>query len=113
MKVLFAIPAAFALAIVSGPATADVIAMPDAPATDSAPLMSVPTRGMTMADVTRKYGQPNAKSSTGGGSPQQPVINRWTYSDFTVVFERSRVINTVVPGRPPQVFNRDELVVKH
>jgi len=57
----------------------------------------VPTRGMSMAQVEQAYGAPVDKLPTAGGdTARHPPINRWRYNGFTVYFERSRVIHSVV-----------------
>lgn len=57
----------------------------------------LPRRGMTMAQVERNYGAPVDKlPSAGGDTPRHPTINRWHYNGYTVYFERSRVIHSVV-----------------
>lgn len=59
--------------------------------------MDLPSRGMSMAQVEKKYGAPQRKlSPRGGGSAKQPVINRWDYSNFIVYFEQSHVIHAVL-----------------
>lgn len=59
--------------------------------------MNLPTKGMTMAEVERRFGAPSSKlDARGGGKPKQPVINRWMYPGYIVYFERSRVIHTVL-----------------
>lgn len=59
--------------------------------------MNLPKKGMSMADVERRFGQPTSKlDSRGGGSAKQPVINRWMYPGYIVYFERSHVIHTVL-----------------
>ena len=55
-----------------------------------------PRRGVTMADVEKRFGQPVTRHPTvGGAAPAQPPITRWDYKDFTVVFERDRVVDSV------------------
>ena len=62
--------------------------------------MSLPSRGMTMAQVERRFGAPQSKLATrGGDAPQHPPINRWQYPDYIVYFERNRVIHAVI--NPP------------
>lgn len=57
----------------------------------------VPTRGMSMAQVERRFGAPADKlPAAGGDAPRHPTINRWRYAGYTVYFERNRVIHTVV-----------------
>ncbi len=59
--------------------------------------MNLPTRGMSMAQVERQFGQPARKlSPRGGGRPRQPVINRWEYTNFIVYFEHEHVIHSVL-----------------
>lgn len=59
--------------------------------------MNVPQRGMSMATVERRFGKPRQILPTvGGDAPRHPPINRWRYDDYTVVFERNRVIHTVI-----------------
>jgi hypothetical protein len=58
-----------------------------------------PKRGLTMDEVEKQFGAPTARHPTvGGSSPQQPPITRWDYSGFAVIFERDRVIDSVVIG---------------
>lgn len=58
--------------------------------------MNLPARGMTMAQVERKYGAPAARMEPRGGQKRQwPTINRWTYPNFVVYFEKERVIDAV------------------
>jgi len=57
---------------------------------------AMPTRGQTMAQVEAKYGAPSEKLDPRGGQKRQwPAINRWLYPDFTVYFEKTRVIDVV------------------
>ncbi|HEY4091204.1 MAG TPA: hypothetical protein VGN46_06780 [Luteibacter sp.] len=59
--------------------------------------MSLPTKGMSMADVERRFGAPTSRlDARGGGSHKQPVINRWMYPGYIVYFEKSHVIHTVL-----------------
>jgi hypothetical protein len=58
-----------------------------------------PKRGSTMSEVEKRFGAPVTRHPTvGGASPHQPPITRWDYNGFSVVFERDRVIDTVVTG---------------
>jgi hypothetical protein len=62
---------------------------------------SLPSRGMTMAQVEQRYGAPIDKMPTAGGdAPRHPPINRWRYKGYTVYFERSRVIHSVMDSAP-------------
>lgn len=57
---------------------------------------AMPTRGQTMAQVEAKYGAPSEKLDPRGGQKRQwPAINRWVYPNFTVYFEKTRVIDVV------------------
>ena len=58
--------------------------------------MALPARGMRMADVERKFGAPAQRlDPRGGQSRNWPTINRWTYPNFIVYFEKDRVIDAV------------------
>ena len=58
-----------------------------------------PKRGLTMDQVEKQFGAPATRHPTvGGSSAQQPPITRWDYNGFSVVFERDRVIDSVVMG---------------
>lgn len=53
-------------------------------------------RGQTAAQVAGAFGEPAQKlEPRGGQKPQWPVIQRWVYPDFTVYFEKNRVIDVV------------------
>lgn len=57
---------------------------------------AMPARGMTMAQVEAKYGAPSEKLEPRGGQKRAwPTINRWSYPNFTVYFEKSKVIDVV------------------
>ncbi|WP_232821123.1 hypothetical protein [Dyella sp. C11] len=59
--------------------------------------MDLPTRGMSMGEVEKKYGAPQKKlSPRGGDSAKHPTINRWDYANFIVYFENSHVIHSVL-----------------
>ena len=63
---------------------------------------AVPARGLSMAQVERRYGAPMSKlNPAGGDSRWHPTINRWVYADYTVYFERDRVIDAVVNHATP------------
>lgn len=64
--------------------------------------MALPARGMRMADVERKFGAPTQRlDPRGGESRSRPTINRWTYPNFVVYFERDRVIDAVAIRATP------------
>lgn len=61
----------------------------------------LPARGMTMAQVEKRFGAPMEKlAPAGGDAPRHPTINRWRYDGYTVYFERSRVLHSVVDEAP-------------
>ena len=54
--------------------------------------MPTPKRGITMSEVEKKFGAPVNRHPTVGAPP----ITRWDYNGFSVVFEKDRVIDSVV-----------------
>jgi hypothetical protein len=58
---------------------------------------AAPARGMTMAQVASKFGDPVTKVAAVGNPP----ISRWEYSSFVVYFERDHVIHAVVSASAP------------
>ncbi len=63
----------------------------------------LPTRGLSMAQVERRYGAPKSKlAPAGGDSRWHPTINRWAYADYTVYFERNIVIDAVMNRVSPE-----------
>ncbi|MGB6356523.1 MAG: hypothetical protein WBF21_21315, partial [Steroidobacteraceae bacterium] len=56
--------------------------------------VATPTRGMTMSQVTAKFGAPVTKVPAVG----KPPISRWEYPGFIVYFEADHVIHSVVPS---------------
>ncbi|TXH04207.1 MAG: hypothetical protein E6R07_09730 [Nevskiaceae bacterium] len=113
--------AALALSAVASTAAADTLAMPEtaAEAKASAPLpapaatpasISLPAKGISMAEVVKKFGEPRAKHPpVGGGEPRQPPITRWDYENFSVFFEHSHVIHAVIPDHPAELHHTEEL----
>ncbi|MFA5683491.1 MAG: hypothetical protein WCZ65_10945 [Lysobacteraceae bacterium] len=62
----------------------------------------LPQRGQPMAQVETQFGTPSRKhAAVGGGSPQHPPITRWDYPEFSVYFEHSHVVNTVIRKASP------------
>jgi len=60
------------------------------------PKASMPTRGMTMAQVQARFGAPAQQLGPRGGQKHQwPTINRWSYPAFTVYFEKNKVVDAV------------------
>lgn len=88
-----ALPAAALLAI-AGTASADVLLIERVEAQSR---IALPERGLGMAEVEQRYGAPSDRLDPRGGQKGQwPTINRWVYPQFTVYFERERVINVVL-----------------
>jgi hypothetical protein len=57
---------------------------------------AMPARGMTMQQVEARFGAPSDRLDPRGGQKRQwPTINRWTYPNFTVYFEKNKVIDAV------------------
>ena len=54
--------------------------------------VATPTRGMTMDQVSNKFGAPVSKIPAVG----TPPISRWEYPGFVVYFEADHVIHSVV-----------------
>ena len=84
--------AALLAAIVLGgpiPAIADVLLVDSI---DRAGASSRPTNGMSMDSVRSRFGEPQQMQGPVG----DPPITRWVYGDFTVYFEHSLVLTSVV-----------------
>lgn len=59
--------------------------------------LNLPTRGMSMAQVKKKFGEPLRKlDPRGGDTPKHPTIKRWQYTTYIVYFEHDHVIHTVL-----------------
>ena len=87
-----------ALLGLSGPALADTLLIERAQETPAA----APVRGQTAAEVEARFGAPQQKLEPRGGQKQQwPTINRWVYPDFTVYFEKNKVIDVVANKASP------------
>jgi hypothetical protein len=54
--------------------------------------VATPSRGMTMNEVSTKFGTPTNKVPAVG----RPPISRWEYPGFVVYFENDHVIHSVV-----------------
>ena len=57
--------------------------------------VAAPTRGISMAQVERRYGAPSERAAAVG----QPPITRWVYPTFTVYFEYDHVVHAVTTAR--------------
>lgn len=59
--------------------------------------MTLPARGQSMAQIESRFGAPAQRMDPRGGQKRQwPQINRWAYPEFTVYFEKNRVIDVVL-----------------
>jgi hypothetical protein len=77
----------------STPLFAEVLEMQQTGPTTPVPAgMEIPVRGMHMEQVEQMYGKPQAIVPPVG----KPPITRWDYPDYTVYFEYSYVIQSVV-----------------
>lgn len=76
-----------------------------------APLPAVlPHRGQSMQAISKQYGEPRIRhAAAGGDTPLHPPITRWDYDGFSVYFEHTHVITTVVPSQPTPLHNESEL----
>ncbi|HHW4681425.1 MAG TPA: hypothetical protein ACQGQX_08045 [Xylella taiwanensis] len=58
---------------------------------------TAPTRNQSMAHVEANYGTPTQKLPPSGGQKRKwPQIDRWVYPNYTVYFEKGKVINVVI-----------------
>jgi hypothetical protein len=84
------VAAGLALASATLPAAADTLLV-EAVATARESAADRPARGMTMATVERRWGEPVARTAAVG----QPPITRWEYPGFVVFFEYRHVVHAV------------------
>ncbi|MBS0200773.1 MAG: hypothetical protein JSR70_10025 [Proteobacteria bacterium] len=85
--------AASLIALAALPSRADTLLADRAKQQISAPH---PSRGMTMTQVQEQFGAPQSKMDPRGGQKRDwPAINRWVYPQFTVYFQRDRVLDVV------------------
>lgn len=75
---------------------ADLIAVDNGIAVEKADV-ATPSRGMSMSQVTNKFGAPTNKVAAVG----KPPITRWDYPGFVVYFDRDYVIHSVVSESAP------------
>ena len=67
------------------------------------PAAAIPVRGDSMQQVQSRFGDPAEKLEPRGGQKQQwPTINRWVYPEFTVYFEKQKVIDVVARQATPE-----------
>jgi hypothetical protein len=83
------------LAGICASAGADTIAVDNGIAVKESDV-ATPTRGMTMNQVSNKFGAPVSKIPAVG----RPPISRWEYPGFVVYFEADHVIHSVVSDSP-------------
>ena len=93
MKAATAALASIMLLALPGPGHADTLLVERVQAESR---MTLPQRGMTMAEVESRFGTPAERLDPRGGQKRQwPAIHRWVYPAFTVYFEKSRVVDAV------------------
>ena len=89
-----------ALLCAAGSASADTLLVDRAQAKSQVVL---PARGQSTAQVEARFGAPAQKLDPRGGQKRQwPTINRWVYPEFTVYFEKNKVIDVVAHKADPQ-----------
>ena len=85
--------ALFAVLLASAPAAAETLLVERVQQENHA---AMPARGMSMAQVQARFGEPAERLDARGGQRHAwPTINRWTYPGFVVYFERDKVIDAV------------------
>jgi len=95
MRLFYATALALLSAGTTLPAAADTLQMPEETTQqmgESRAMASMPVRGMSMVQVAAKFGQPKQKLKPVG----DPPITRWIYDGYTVYFEYTYVIQSVV-----------------
>jgi len=66
------------------------------------PALALPVRGQSMQQVQAQFGAPGEQLDPRGGQKRQwPTINRWVYPQFTVYFEKQKVIDVVANKASP------------
>lgn len=75
----------------ANPSQAEVVAVDSGIAVKESDV-ATPSRGMTMNEVSTKFGTPTNKVPAVG----HPPISRWEYPGFVVYFENDHVIHSVV-----------------
>lgn len=83
-------PLCFLLVLGSGTVVADTL-MIEKVQTDRASLAERPSRGMSQEAVQAQFGEPESWTEAVG----EPPISRWIYPNYTVYFERDRVLHAV------------------
>lgn len=101
---------ALGLSLIAVRSGAEALAMPDGAPQAAIDRASLPTKGTSMADVEKKLGAPSARQPTvGGDTAKHPPITRWDYPGFSIIFEKDKVIDAVIPGAPPPIRHQDQL----
>lgn len=79
----------------AGPVAADELLVDSV---QSAPAIPTPRAGLSMSSVRQQFGDPVTEQPTVSvnGGPFQPPITRWDYAGFSVIFERDKVVHSVV-----------------
>lgn len=95
IKISFGALLAVSTQMLAVTAQADILALgPHAKVLTKA---NTPKHGQTMQIVSSKFGKAKHVSvSKGTVSKHNPKITRWDYADFTVYFENSHVIHSVI-----------------
>ena len=85
------------------PAGAEVIQIPVGQQAPELRDLPRPTRGMSQDAVLARFGEPLSLTRPVG----QPPISKWRYADFTIYFESSVVIHSVLTHTPkhPELLN--------
>ncbi|AWH32929.1 hypothetical protein [Stenotrophomonas sp. SAU14A_NAIMI4_8] len=66
------------------------------------PSTALPVRGQSMQQVQSQFGAPSEQLQPRGGQKRQwPTIHRWVYPQFTVYFEKQKVIDVVANQADP------------
>lgn len=94
MKPLHALLAALSFGLAASAAHGDPLTIPlgQQPGAD----ISLPERGLSTQEVLRRRGEPVRRHAAIG----EPPISRWEYADYSVYFERDRVVHSVRQHRP-------------
>jgi len=93
MRLFYVTALALLSAGISLNSAADVVQMPgESPQTGESKTMTMPVRGMNMDQVRAQFGEPREIKPPVG----DPPITRWLYDGYTVYFEYSYVIQSVI-----------------
>ncbi|NVK21833.1 MAG: hypothetical protein HWD86_04900 [Kangiellaceae bacterium] len=82
------ISSAFALGVPTASVQADEVKVP---VSQQGSNISTPKRGISKAQVEKRFGSPSSVQGPVG----QPPITKWVYGSFTVYFEYDHVIHAV------------------